>query len=542
MVKIKRILSFLTAILMVMLAPVTSYASVQKTDLEFASVATDSNYVGIEPYSMRLNNSIAPLSLAGGAMTAVQWLWALILSICGVSVSDLGGLDSITSSIVNWVSKAGQPNEYAQLIMEIEKASWNYKVTHLKAMVSMVKAWLKEQTGYGTDKGMENITVSNNKSFSDSYTTLYGYSRSQISVPDTAVYFASSWRYVTPTGFVYSDYFIDISSKIKFCGVSFGNGITIYTLKNGSLSPDSSFTYEVDYVDKVYLKTSLNGYMRFDEGNYLSFLNACPFPVYVNVAQAESFLKDGMIGTPLNTGYGSALPSISVPVNSSPSIQQKELDSAGDLTIPSGTESGQNVINNANQAVNVDEIIAALKEYVDITYKDRIDEGGKDDTYPWVPDITGAIGAIKDLIYGVKNTLSDISGWVRDIPKTLVDLKNDILTIPHAVADFFSIDYVQVKTSASTLKAALMAKFEPLTAIVGVFQNASASLNSNIPVMTMRVPDHLAPVVGGNEIVVFDLRGYENYVTLFRNLVRCSIWLTFGFTVLGFFRIRFGID
>lgn len=151
--------------------------------------------------------------------------------------------------------------------------------------------------------------------------------------------------------------------------------------------------------------------------------------------------------------------------------------------------------------------------------------------------IEGVKDFFEPLVVGMQAVVSAVSG----IPQHLIDILNAVKAIPGQIQDFFTVDMVAVGASASALRETFIGKFEPFTALVGVFKDASGSMNDEIPVIKMKVPLRLAEVVGGEEIVVFDLRGYEEYVTLFRNLVRCSIWISFAFAVMAMFRVRFHI-
>ena len=579
MVKIKRTLSFLTAVLMMISVPLTAYASVDITDYDPASIATKSNYMGIESYSMEIDNSASALSLTGGAMTAVQWLWALILSICGVSVTDTSAIDNLAADITSWASQAGKPNIYAQLIGEILSASWGYTVSHLKDMVSMVKDYFRTKTGYGTSEGISGnsivVEIIPDDIFKWSYSmcSRYGYNPSDygLSADDYLVTGAQEVIYGNTTLYYY-DYFFPSGydkNNYKLIGLLDKTGDKCeITTRFYDVINDQIVKIELDViqlkisngvklVNKVS-RTSILSYIEIgvaDIDNLINPTYSYPFPVIWNNRYSDSellkWVHDPTLYSTTNwkdhigadgSIWNGVATKVNIPISSVPSVQQKELDTAASLTIPADTESGQAVINNANQAVDVDAIIEALKEYVDITYKDKIDEGEKDDTYPWVPDITGALNAIKDIIYSVKEHVSAIPESLGGISDTLTGIKDGILSIPHEITSFFTVDYAQVKTASSALQETFLLKFEPLTAITGVFKTSSGSLNSQIPVLSITVPDDLAPYCGGKEIIVFDLRGYEDYVTLFRNLVRCSIWITFAYAVLAMFKVRFGIN
>lgn len=375
----------------------TAYAS------SVVPVATDSNAMDIDIYDSDSENNILTLSMTGGVMTAVQWLWALILSICGVSVSDTDAIDNLASDITAWASQAGKPNIYAQLIGEILSASWGATVSHLKDMVAMVKDYFRTKTGYGTSDGISGnniiaeIIPENIFKWSYSYCYRNGYNPFDYGL-SADNYLVTGTLFSKYNGDFYEDYFFPqdydqnnykpiglYKSSEKLVAVFYydvvndkvldnilmdairlnvKNGVSLVskiTTKYINVSDDIGVS-EIDELDNLFLSFPFpvinnNGY------DYKDILEWVHNPsIYATLNWSDRIGADGSIWNGVAT-------KVNIPISSVPSVQQKELDTAGSLTIPADTESGQAVINNANQAVDVDAIIEALKEYVDITYK-----------------------------------------------------------------------------------------------------------------------------------------------------------------------------
>lgn len=422
----------------------TSYAS------SVVPVATDSNAMDIDIYDSDAENNISTLSMTGGAMTAVQWLWALILSICGVSVTDTSAIDNLAADITSWASQAGKPNIYAQLIGEILSASWGATVSHLKDMVSMVKDYFRTKTGYGTSSGINGNKITAEIIPDDIFKWSYSYCyRKGISPSDYGLnpdnYLCSgSGLYYNESGTKRYDYFFpdgydrDNYKIIGGCGSSYSVRYCFYDVVNDVI--DTSIKLDallfdiqngVTLVSKIPVDYMTDRYTidvpEIDKLTHDYF--AYPFPVLTNNQSAENMLKwvhqpnlystvnwADRIGTDGSIWNGVAS-KVNIPINSVPSVQQKELDTAGSLTIPADTESAQAVINNANQAIDVDAIIEALKEYVDITYKVQ-------------GDITDNTNVISQILSSINEKIShwNIDNWSNSLKSVLNSLGIDVLS------------------------------------------------------------------------------------------------------------------
>ena len=279
---LQTVVSFLLITTLMMQTVFTSYASsIISTNSNAASMEFDSTEYSISTYS------------AGGAFaSAVHWLWALILSLCGISVSNTSDIDSIASEISTWAQGVGKPNIYAQLLTSIGKAAWGTTVDNLKDMVAMVKAWLKEKDGYGTDAGIENIVVFNKVNILDSYSALYNYDyATDIMIPSTAIYFNSHRYWQGGTGYwAEADFFYN-SSIHKVA--AYVDGLLIrpyyYNTETCKVASSRDIIYII-FRDKAYYETYADWFLRCEEENLESFIQSCPFPVYENKAQVDSYL------------------------------------------------------------------------------------------------------------------------------------------------------------------------------------------------------------------------------------------------------------
>lgn len=135
---------------------------------------------------------------------------------------------------------------------------------------------------------------------------------------------------------------------------------------------------------------------------------------------------------------------------------------------------------------------------------------------------------------GMENGFPDILGEIKHVGDVIV-------SIPGQITSFFSVDMIAVGNSFDGVQSALVSRFEVVTSIGKIFDGLSFSGDETIPVITMRVPDTIAEVLGQNEVVVFDLRGYESYCQLIRNIFRCFMWIGFAFAVMRMFDIEFHV-
>ena len=406
-----------------MQAVFTSYAS--------TIIATDSNALSMESDTTQYN--ISTYTVGGAFASAVHWLWALILSLCGISVSNTSDIDSIASEISTWAQGAGKPNIYAQLIVSITKASWGATVDNLKDMVAMVKTWLKEKSdGYGTDTGIKEIVYSpTGRNFTDSYSYEISYTPSY----SADSYFNTATWHTTRTYYL-CDYFLDLSDKnrrIAFYYDSLNSyRVCEYNLLDKSFHSDSDKFTAVEYIrddSHVYYfaqETPMSFY-RFDTDNENECLSAVPVPVYSSSGAAKSYCETGVIGKTLNNYVADN--ERKIPVISNPTVQQKDLDTAGTLTIPADADTASGVYEQVGQAADIDALTKALAAYVALTYKSQ-------------QDTTDNVNTITKILTLINEKISewDIDIWKDSLSSVLNSLGIDALSNSLDNISHWSID------------------------------------------------------------------------------------------------------
>lgn len=135
---------------------------------------------------------------------------------------------------------------------------------------------------------------------------------------------------------------------------------------------------------------------------------------------------------------------------------------------------------------------------------------------------------------GMENGFPDILGGIERVGDVIV-------SIPGQITAFFTVDMIAIGNSLNGVQNAFSSRFEVVTSIGKIFDGLSFNGDETIPIITMRVPDTIAEVIGENEVIVFDLRGYESYCRLIRNVFRCFMWIGFAFAVMKMFDIEFHV-
>ena len=127
------------------------------------------------------------------------------------------------------------------------------------------------------------------------------------------------------------------------------------------------------------------------------------------------------------------------------------------------------------------------------------------------------------------------------IVKALATLQTTVRSIPAQITDFFTVDTIAVFGSFTGLKDALFSRFEPIVKLANAFDGLSYNLETAIPLYKMAVPASMYDVVGDTEIIVFDLRGYEQEVGYFRTFVQVAVWITAAFVFINLFDVKFHV-
>lgn len=519
MKKFKRITAMLLAVCMMIFTPVSDYFYTQ-TITAYAS---------------------------GGVVTTVaRWIWAAILAACGVTVDDESALDSLSADIVQWCKGIGKPNEYLQFFEAIASYEWGQKVEHMSEMIQTVKEYFKAKDGYATDTGLSIVPITTASGIVDFNAMKLGYLSPYYNENNAGyiVFRLKHMYYVALFAegmypFIYypleeKDSFYVTSRFIKD-GVYGGNSIWQYSFDNWDNALDFLFTGDVSLCCEKNSSTASIGASNVNVG-------FSDYYIYYSTADVRAYETNNVVFTAnidFESGYIGS--NKDVTVGSNIDVQQRDIVSVGGMTIPADAATAEQLYAHCLASGDSVALTDALAPSISITYSDKVNEGEKDDTYPWVPDITGALDGIKDVINSVKEHVSAIPDALKGIGSTLTDIKDGILAIPGNIADFFTIDKSVVSLSMAGLISAFTAKFEPITQLSGIWDNISYKLNSTLPVMTMDIPPGLVPMFGTDKIIVFDLTPYADYINNIRMLIQCVVWISFIFAVVSHFDVDFTV-
>lgn len=527
---LKRISAFFLALLLMVCTPVGDYLYVR---------------------------DVMPVYASGAAMTAFQWIWAAILAACGVTTTDPVSIDSIADGVSRWVDSLTDEvhkAEYKLILESIQKASWGIEFNRAYQAVQMVKAFLMLKDGYDTDTGIDNIIVSGKISYDSSYCVRNGYDCTLAGFSSDN-YYLSLYVYQSgsPSYWAKRDFFIDLSdSDFRYAAYpntnnSHSYNIRAYKISTGKLvsqPPGTGYinfrtdSLGTEYYDSYFIGLSV----LFEEKDREKVISSFPIPIYTSLEAAMSYLNTGIVGNPVND-YTAVRDDKTIPVDSKTEVQSRPIQQAGALRVPATMEEAYAQYIDFTGATTPDELVTALNPSWDITYgKDDTQTGDKDDTFPWVPDITGALNAIKDIITGIASPLTGIEKLIMEIPKILTDIYNGVISIPDQITAFFTIDTAQINTAQAELVAAFKSKFPALYGLSDIF-NFSREFTDTIPVISISVPAFLKFAYPNDDrIVIFDLTAYKEWFDFGRNIISAILWIAFVRWLLEQFDVKFGVN
>lgn len=500
----------------------------------------------------------AKKSYAAFEMSPVNFVFDVLFHTVGVSAQE--NTAEIVQDIWDWVkdgvTKAPERFlEYQKTMEFLERFAWGEtaKIAEYK-IIDMLLDYFKGKGGYGTEQGLNDIVINNSGrfTFADSFSAQFGGGYEAYFGAEN--YAFSSFGYSNSSNGATShmdgkvDYFYNPSEHgdVKFALVeSYGRFRSYY------FDPDTRSLeyYQLGYIfyniDGRFIESTTTTVVLNDIDTQDMYINRFPVPVYATQNELKAYLRDGIVGNPINNFTVDGVENKHVPVTSHPDIQLSPiLYLSPDFVMPASPEAAAQLKEQYSNATTAKDMEKALSPVLEVQYGEKAEPGTEDkpDTYPWIPDILAPLSGIFDKLGTIADGLSGLKSWITDIPAKLVDIKDSITAIPGKIADFFTIDTARISEASRALESAFMAKFEPLSALADVLGNASAKLNNSIPVIRMPVPESLYSVVGGKEIIVFDLRGFETYVSWFRVIVQCVLWLDFVFGVLALFKVNFHIS
>lgn len=145
----------------------------------------------------------------------------------------------------------------------------------------------------------------------------------------------------------------------------------------------------------------------------------------------------------------------------------------------------------------------------------------------------------------IPGILTDIGADIKNMPSTLIDIKNSIVGLPDLfitkIKTFFTIDHVQVDASVQGVTSAFTGKFSALKQITDVFDKQNYTFSNTIPVIKMQTPDVFKPAIKTEQIIILDLRPYKDIFAWCRLLLTAFLWVAFGKWVIDQFDVDFHI-
>lgn len=197
------------------------------------------------------------------------------------------------------------------------------------------------------------------------------------------------------------------------------------------------------------------------------------------------------------------------------------------ISIPADTAAMEENAKAVAAADNVDALYKALAAAgiaigVDVDVPDETDKS----TDAEIPDDgSSAIGKQLSAIY-----------------EGILGIADKVGSIPAQIENFFTIDTDAIGDAFMGLKDAFSSRFDAILKVADMFTNLSPKLDSSVPLISIRIPQSLQPIYNAEEVVVFDLRGFEDTCKLVRLFFRALLWFGFGYVVLREFDVKFHVS
>ena len=263
---------------------------------------------------------------------------------------------------------------------------------------------------------------------------------------------------------------------------------------------------------------------------YLAYLSYGCIDVSEYCGPGLDFIRDVVLQSDFVLGEGNVTISIA-PEKSIVDVQEKTFVSPGDIiTLPVDQTVADMLAGNVSAATDAAGVAGALTGTWDLgDTQAGTDE--EDPVLPWVPDITGWLEKLKQGIDAIGDKVSSI-------PDTLAGLRDDILSIPGQITDFFTVDTAIVGEAAAGVQEAFSDRFGGVAQLSGVFKK-SYSFGMEAPVFTMAVPEFLKfAYPDTDEIVILDLRPYATWLLMVRGILVAAFWLMFAKWLLDQFDVK----
>jgi hypothetical protein len=131
----------------------------------------------------------------------------------------------------------------------------------------------------------------------------------------------------------------------------------------------------------------------------------------------------------------------------------------------------------------------------------------------------------------------DYTGFFSGIVDWLKKIYDAIISIAHALTNFFVVDMSKVAASVD-FSSKFRAKFKLFYDLTDAFANIDVgALTDTPPFFTMPLPEFL----GGGTVVILDFRDFVELFAWGRIVIRCILWVSVGMFLLKKFDVNFNI-
>jgi hypothetical protein len=314
----------------------------------------------------------------GGAMTAVEYVWSVLLGAKGLDTAQKD-LAHIIGDVGKFVETDGR---YLKIYKLLGKMAFDTTVKLGQEALDMVTDYLKTKNGYGTSAGIDQIKIGSDNSFENSYSHDIGIDLSKFSPALSSDDFYFSYDHSSDSLIRHSDVFLLQKDK-RVGGVLSGSRILEFYYMNDDnklVSPVSRVTYSNNSGTNTYYPNEKNNfsYMLISGTDYTAetMLNI-PFPVYGSLDQLKTYLSYGTLGETINEYTGAYT---WVEVHSDVDTQQREITSDVEIKIPEDSFTAEKLVESLQSAITAADRAQVLAPTMDVVYGERVTDNEQTDT------------------------------------------------------------------------------------------------------------------------------------------------------------------
>ncbi|GEM_PF-3210897 len=422
-----------------------------------------------------------------GVLTAVDYVWTILMSAVGVDVSTKN-LGSVISDIGDFVKV---DTKYLTAYKAMAEFSYGSVVKLGQETIDMVKDYFKSKSGYGTNTGISKLQIGLDNSFESSYSYNMGVDLSKFNPALSADDFYFSYDHSSDTLVRHSDIFL-LQKEKRVGGVLSGSKtLEIYYMNDDGklVSPVSRVTYSNNSGTNTYYpyeKTNFS-YMLISGTDYTAeTMSNIPFPVYGSLDELKTYLSYGTLGDTINEYTGAYT---WVDVNSDVDTQQRDVTSDVEVTIPKDSYVAEQLVSDVQSSITAADRAQVLASTINVTYGEKAEEGEHTGTYPWIPDITKPLGVITDVVKAISRGLTDIKDRIIDIPGSISDVLAGIKALPVSLTESIAKSLAgeeDAKANNWQIQSDITKKFPfcipfDLFACISIFESASTEPRWELP-------------------------------------------------------------